>query len=135
MKLVERVFELRSIPLFDQLGQPELVAIAEVAAAKRFAPGEPVARVGQVLQRLYAVSGGSVLREDGSGLPRVFGIGALLGERSLGQGLKAGDEGARCLLISKGHFFRILNEFPEFTLGCIAVAAEEDCYQVGGERS
>jgi signal-transduction protein with cAMP-binding, CBS, and nucleotidyltransferase domain len=134
MKLVERVFELRSIPLFDQLRQPELVAIAEVANAKQFVPGEPVARVGQVLQRLYAISQGSVLREDGNELPRVFGVGALLAERSLGQGLKAGEEGACCILISKGHFFRILNEFPEFTLGCITVAAEEDCYQAGGER-
>ncbi len=135
MKLVERVFELRSIPLFDQLGQAELVVIAEVVAAKQFAPGEAVARVGQVLQRLYAVSEGNVLREDGSGLPRVFGVGALLADRSLGQGLKAGDEGAQCLLISKGHFFRILNEFPEFTLGCIAVAAEEECYQDEGGRN
>lgn len=135
MNLVARVFELRRIPLFDRLGHSELVAIAEVASSKRFAPGEKVARTGQVLQRLYAVSGGFVQREGGEMLPQVFGVGALLADRCLAQGLEAGEEGASCIMISKGHFFRILNEFPEFTLGCIAVADEEGCYLAEGGRS
>jgi signal-transduction protein with cAMP-binding, CBS, and nucleotidyltransferase domain len=135
VNLVERVFELRRISLFERLGHSELIAIAEVATSKQFAPGEKVARLGQVLQRLYAVSGGFVLREDGGKLPPVFGVGSLLADLSLAQGLEAGEEGASCILISKGHFFRILNEFPEFTLGCIAVAEEEGCYLAEGGRS
>ncbi len=116
MKLTEKIFGLKRIPPFERLGYSELVAIAEVAHTKRYAAGERVIAAGHIPQRLFAVVEGRVV---GSGIeiPPVFGVRSLLDETPIDEELSAGDEGAVCLLISKGHFYRILNEFPEFTLG------------------
>ncbi|MFZ0427721.1 MAG: cyclic nucleotide-binding domain-containing protein [Acidobacteriota bacterium] len=117
MKLTEKIFGLKETAPFDRLGYSELVAIAEISHTKRFAPGDRVVTAGHVLQRLFAVVEGGVVDPAGSSISPVFGVRSLLGEIPVAQDVLAGPQGAVCLLISKGHFYRIVNEFPEFTLG------------------
>ena len=129
MKLTEKIFGLKSISPFDRLGYSELVAIAEVTHLKCFAPGDRVIASGHVLQRLFAVIDGQIVRDGGAAMPPVFGERSLLDEMPIGADLKAGPNGAVCLLISKGHFYRILNEFPEFTLGFLSRSDPADLRQ------
>lgn len=134
MKLTQKIFGLKGISPFDRLGYSELVAIAEVTRVKRFAPGERVIPSGHVLQRLFAVIEGQIVRDGGAPVPAVFGVRSLLDEMPIAADLTAGPGGAVCLLISKGHFYRILNEFPEFTLGFLTRNDSEDLeHQEGGQ--
>lgn len=135
MKLTQKIFGLKRISPFDRLGYSELVAIAEITKIKRFGPGERVIASGHILQRLFAVIEGKIERPDGSAIAPVFGIHSLLDERPIDADLTAGEQGAVCLLISKGHFYRILNEFPEFTLGFLPWIDPRDTGQDEEARS
>jgi len=135
VKLTRKIFGLKGTPPFDRLGYSELVAIAEVTHVKRFAPGERVVPSGHILQRLFAVIEGEVVEDGANRVPAVFGVRSLLDEMPIAAELTAGPEGAVCLLISKGHFYRILNEFPEFTLGFLSRNDSDDLEGRGEHRA
>jgi signal-transduction protein with cAMP-binding, CBS, and nucleotidyltransferase domain len=132
MMLTERIFALKQTPPFDRLGYPELAALAEVVRLREYRAGESVAPSGYVMQGLIALIRGVVLGDNARRLPLVFGASSLLSDRPLVENLVAGEEGASCFLLTRGHFFRLINEFPEFTLGFLETA-ERDVRCEGGE--
>lgn len=114
MTIVEKLFALKQYPLFRILTDSELILIAELAVARSFAAGARIAGEKTVLNRLIIVGGGGVVREEtGEAEFPVIGIECLAGGDPVTGALVAGPDGAECLMISKGHFFTIINECPD----------------------
>ncbi len=129
MRLTERIFVLKQCPPFDRLGDSEIAVVAEIAKMKRYKPGEVVSSAGSSLQKLFVVFEGSIHSVEGKAAPRVFGVPSLLFDLPVSEQLIASQEsGATCLLIKKGHFFRILNEMPEFAAGFLEEGQCEQFY-------
>ena len=96
------------------------ILIAEVAVPKRFEPGETVVEAGALPNRLLVVANGSVQgdsRAETDSEISIIGVDALALERSFEETFVAGPDGATCLMISKGHFFTIINECPAILTG------------------
>ena len=114
MNIIEKLFALKKCPLFRSLEDGDLVLVADTATPRTFAAGAPIAKAGTVLKQLLVVVRGTVIGEDsGDSQFPVLGIESLVLDASLKQGLHAGPAGATCLVLSKGHFFTIVNECPE----------------------
>ena len=120
MTVIEKLFALKRNRSFRHLHDSDLILIAEIAVPRQFEPGSTVAEAGTLPNRLLIVAKGSVHPDStdassGSGPENrvsVIGIDALALEREFDQSFVAGSEGATCLMISKGHFFTIINECP-----------------------
>ena len=120
MTRIEKILALRNTPLFERLRDMELGLIAEIAAEKKYAPGELLISRRKPLQRLYVVVQGSVRCADDRAMPTVIGVESLLFDIPVAESLKAsGETGAVCLLISKAHFFTIVNECPALVIGLL----------------
>ncbi len=119
MKIIEKLFALKNLDPFKRLRDPELLVIAEVAEERKYAPGETVGLEGRILQSLYIVIDGQILKEsEQKSIPEVFGVESLLFDIPITGMLKASSsEGAVCLRISKRHFFTTIYECPELLLG------------------
>ena len=77
-------------------------------------PGEP-------FHRLLIKLEGSWLLKEGE-LPDLLGIESLLaGAEGPGE-ILAGPEGARCLTLTRGHFFTLINECPTLLLSLLSSA-------------
>ncbi len=113
-----RMLALRTIPPFDRLSEAELTLIAEVAEPRLATPGEIVHLGGAPLSCLWVTVAGSLVREDGTAAERVNGLSALL-SNALTPELRAGPEGARILVLTKGYFFTLTRECPAFVLGLL----------------
>lgn len=114
MNIIEKLFALKRCPLFRLLEDGELILVADTASHRTYAPGSPLARPGSILRQLLVVVDGEVRgMESGQSQFTVLGIESLVLEKPLEQGLEAGPAGATCLVLSKGHFFTIVNECPE----------------------
>lgn len=136
MSVIEKVFRLKTIDPFGRLGYPELLALTDAARTRVYRPGERVAPAGQPLRRLVVVLDGSVSGARGRETAPVLGVRSLLFDAAPAEDLIASPEsGATCLLISRGHFFRLLNEFPEVSVGLAASADGECPYLEPGESS
>jgi CRP-like cAMP-binding protein len=111
MMLVEKIFELRKLPLFEDMPLGELAKVAEVARDREYRPGQLVHSAGKPVQRLYLVVRGGLVSESGTELPRTIGVESLLFDVPLAEGVIADQqEGATCLVVSKGHFFTTVYE-------------------------
>ena len=118
MTITEKLFALKKIPLFNRLRNSELILIAEVASVRRFGSGEKVVSSGVLLQSLYVVVQGAVQKENSGTSAPIFGIESLIFEKTTSEMLQAdSSDGATCLVISKGHFFTIVNECPNLAIG------------------
>ena len=113
MSLAERIFLLRRAPAFARLYDSELGSIASACRVREYAPGEVVARSGRPVKHLHLIAQGGVLDRKAGPLPAVFGATSLLTGQVLEDELVADDtEGAVCLLLSRPHFFTLVNEYP-----------------------
>jgi CRP-like cAMP-binding protein len=79
---------LAQVPVFDELGEPELRRVAEVAVPRRFRPGEVVFREGDDSDTCYVVDRGHAraLREHPDGRQitlATFGPGDIFGELAM----------------------------------------------------
>ena len=108
---LERLLSLRSIPPFDTLQEGELAALARVCAERQWAPGQQVLGGARVPASLYIVVEGW-LESEGVRLGSVLGEPGLLFGFQIATPWAAGAEGARALLLTRGHFFTLLNECP-----------------------
>jgi signal-transduction protein with cAMP-binding, CBS, and nucleotidyltransferase domain len=113
MTIPDRVFGLKSIPLFRGLRDSEIVLIAEASSVRYYKPGEVVCSSEKPLQRLHIIINGSVHGAGGIKVPPVFSVSALLFGLPVIETLRASEtEGATCLLLSKGNFYTTINECP-----------------------
>ena len=117
MSIIDRLFALRASPPFDQLRSSELVLIAAAVRERRYGPGDLIAPAGRPLRSLFVQVEGSVVAADGSPLPPVFGAASLLFGVPAESAVRAGPEGATCLLISRAHFHTIMSECPVLLMG------------------
>lgn len=114
LSIPDRLFTLRRIPPFDRLRDTELALVADVARGRRFAAGEVIASSAKPLTRLHVVAAGGLVDPSGTPVGPVFGAENLLFDRPLPGEVRAGPEGASCLLVGKGNFFTMINECPGF---------------------
>ncbi len=129
MSPVEILFALQRIPPFESVTDGELEIAAKVMLERRFSPGALVLGPGEPFRRLLLRLDGSWLVEERE-LPVVLGVESLLsGSEGPGQ-IKAGPEGVRCLVMTRGHFFTFINECPALLLSLLSrvdkVGAEVD---------
>lgn len=116
MTLTEKIFALKSSPPFDALKDSEIILIAEIVRERRYTAGRMLTGGENPLRNLYITVDGSVFHSDGSKVPPVIGMASLLFNRATGPLKSSPDKGARCLVISKGQFFTIINECPNLLL-------------------
>jgi CRP-like cAMP-binding protein len=118
MTRIEKLLALRNTPSFERLRDMELALIAEVAREKHYVPGDLVIARQKLLNRLYVVVQGEVWSAANRAMPAVIGAESLLFDIPATETLIASREtGAVCLLISKAHFFTIVNECPSLVIG------------------
>lgn len=116
--LTDRIFHMKSFPLFSGMGDGELAAIAAVMRERKYVPGETVCPGGTVPQKLMLATAGTLEFGDGGaaggGLrPVIFGLTGLLFEQPPAACVVAGrEQGFECLQISKSSFFTIIHECP-----------------------
>lgn len=126
LSVAERIFLLRSTRAFGRLYDSEIGSIALACRHRTFRPGEVVARAGRPLRQLHLVATGAVVDERAGPLPRVFGASSLLTGHALEAGLRADPvEGASCLLLSRPHFFTLVNEYPPLLVSLLEDWREE----------
>jgi len=119
MRLIERLFVLKQISPFDLLDYSQLAAVAEVVRARRYRPGEILVSEGRIMQRLFVLVRGQA-EQAGTLLPPLFDIRSILLEEPVALPILAdAEKGATCFLLTKAHFYRVMNEFPEFTVGLL----------------
>jgi signal-transduction protein with cAMP-binding, CBS, and nucleotidyltransferase domain len=118
MTIIDKIFILKKISPFDRLKDSQIAVIAEVAKEQVFEPDKIVSSKEKIQHRLYITIEGSIITEiDQKTIPQIFGLESLLFDLPISDTLKASDEGAVCLVISKKHFFTIMYECPELVLG------------------
>ena len=118
--VIDHLLALKGISPFSRLRDSELVLIANVVREVVYPPGAKVFGTGRPLPALHIVIDGRVQGPDGVALPAVFGVESLLLDQPAVGPLAADPcHGARCLLISRAHFFTMVNECPALTVGFI----------------
>jgi signal-transduction protein with cAMP-binding, CBS, and nucleotidyltransferase domain len=125
MKLTEKLFALQQTAPFDQLREPELALIADIAWERHYEPGDTVLSKEQGVKCLYIVINGSVLYTDHYQVGPILGAASLLFGVPIREALWAGESGASCLLIFKRHFFTIVNECPNLVVGLLQIPWHE----------
>ncbi len=123
MTPVELMFALRRQPPFDSLSDGELEIAAKVVSERNFAPGALVLGSGEPFRRLLVRLEGSWQVNDRT-LPAILGVESMLtGIEGPGE-VRAGPTGVRCLVMTRGHFFTLVNECPALLLSLLSMADE-----------
>jgi HEAT repeat protein len=131
---IERMLELRRVPLFERLDPEDLQRVAAVADERTFAPGTAIVREGEVGDELFVILEGRVRVDklDPDGTTRAirtyeagdhFGELAVLLERPRVASVVAEDE-VRTLVIGGDGLTAILRERPEAAMAMLATLAE-----------
>ena len=125
MTFLERFIALRRSRFFDVMSDAELATLAEIVRESNFAPSATVCDGGRVLEKVYVVTAGDVVRESGTSVPRCFGAASLLFGLPVRERLIASsEEGAQCLVIRRPHFLTILRQFPCFLTPLISISVD-----------
>ena len=66
LPLVERVYALRAVPLFQDLGGEDLMKVAEIATQVEHAAGDVVFRKGDLGEVMFVIIGGRIAVRDGA---------------------------------------------------------------------
>ena len=131
---IERMLELRRVPLFERLEPEDLQRVAAVADERSFAAGTPIVREGEAGSELYVILEGRVRVEkaeaDGT-VRRItsydagdhFGELAVLLERPRVASVIADDD-VRTLVINGDGLRAILHERPEAAMAMLGTLAE-----------
>jgi HEAT repeat protein len=131
---IERMLELRRVPLFERLEPEDLQRVAAVADERSFAAGTPIVREGEAGSELYVILEGRVHVEkaeaDGT-VRRItsydagdhFGELAVLLERPRVASVIADNE-VRTLVIDGDGLRAILHERPEAAMAMLGTLAE-----------
>lgn len=131
---LERMLELRRVPLFERLAPEDLQRVAAVAVERAFPAGAPIVHEGEVGDELYVLLEGTVRVErlDPDGSTRVlrtygpgdhFGELAVLLERPRVATVVAQDD-VRTMVIAGEGLTAILRERPDAAMALLATLAE-----------
>jgi len=135
MSPIERVLELRRIPLFAGLSPTDLLRVAEIAEERTFADGDVIAEEGEIGEELHIILAGTVLvvrRDDGRPDDDVIArrtAGDVIGEMSIisraprvASLVVEGD--VRTISIGRREFESMIAERPDVALGVMRVLAD-----------
>ena len=135
MSTLERVFFLKSVPLFQTIPGEEMVGLASILQEVTFPPGETFIHRGDEADDLYIIVEGEVeiRRADGKVFPA--GPGEVIGERAvLAQTPRNADCTAQtdvvALRVDKGDFWQVMREQPNFTIEVMRVVVDRYVMQV-----
>jgi CRP-like cAMP-binding protein len=128
---MERILELRKIPLFAGLSPAELQRLAGIAEERSYVGGDVIAAEGELGDELHIVLAGSVhvVRDESGRVIARRGPGDVVGEMSIitraprVASLVAG-EVTRTLRIGNREFEAIIRERPDVGLAVMRVLAE-----------
>lgn len=122
---------LAQISLFGGLGAPEMQALAQLAAEKRFAPGETLFHEGDACEGMYIVARGQVKIYKTSAAGREMTIAVETAPSTVAElpMFDGGDYPASVtaidqvlvLFIEKRAFFKLCRQYPEVPLKILAV--------------
>jgi hypothetical protein len=131
---IERMIELRRVPLFERLEPEDLQRVAAVADERSFAAGEVIVREGEVGDELFVLLEGTVhverVEPDGSTrMLRTYGPGDHVGELAVllerpRVATVVADDDLRTLVIDGAGLTAILRERPEAAMAMLATLAE-----------
>ncbi len=119
MTLMQRYFALRRHAPFSGLPDRDRMLVAEVAEARPFEAGRRLIEAGRPLRRLYLVIDGELRFDRGGLCPALLGVGSLLFDHELDEGIVAGENGATCITLEKGHFYTLIYQCPALLLGLL----------------
>ena len=128
MSTLERVFFLKSVPLFQPIQGEEIAELAPIISEESFAPGELFIRQGELADCLFViVEGQGEIRRDG----HVFVAESteVIGERAV---LTDTPRNADCraltdvvaLRIDKEDFWQLMREKPSLTIEVMKVVVD-----------
>jgi signal-transduction protein with cAMP-binding, CBS, and nucleotidyltransferase domain len=137
----DTLFSLKLIPLFENLSNPEIIAIASVTIKKSYGPNSVVFEKGDFPQCLQIITDGKfevVDEEHGTSAclsENVFGIRELLFDLPIEQKILASrSHGAECFLIRKSNFFTIIHECPNLLLNYLSRQRSHAVSRVEGSQ-
>jgi hypothetical protein len=129
---MERVLELRRIPLFAGLSPAELLRVAGIAEERSFANGEEIAQEGEIGEELYIILSGSVrvVRHEDGGAVDVARreAGDVVGEMSIISRAPRvasliADGDVRTITIGRREFESMIAERPDIALAVMRALA------------
>jgi hypothetical protein len=131
---IERMLQLRRVPLFERLEPEDLQRVAAVADERTFTAGTPIVREGEVGDELFVILEGGVrvdkLEPDGSTrVIRTYGPGDHFGELAVllerpRVATVVAEDAVRTLVIGGDGLTAILRERPEAAMAMLATLAE-----------
>jgi HEAT repeat protein len=129
MSPMERVLELRRIPLFAELSPADLHRLASVAEERSYHDGELLAAEGELGDELHVVVQGTVAVTHGDTLVARRSAGEVVGElsiitRSPRVASLTAEGGVRTIAIGQREFESMIRERPEIALAVMRVLAQ-----------
>ena len=131
---IERMLELRRVPLFERLDPEDLQRVAAVADERSFTAGQVIVREGEVGDELFVLLDGTVRVEraepDGTTrMLRTYGPGDHFGELAVllerpRVATVVAEVDIRTLVIGGDGLTAILRERPEAAMAMLATLAE-----------
>jgi CRP/FNR family cyclic AMP-dependent transcriptional regulator len=126
LTLVDKVFRLHRIRLFESLSTTDLQALAEIGEVATFSEGERILTEGETGDQLYVLLTGKVTvftERSGAranlatlGEGAVFGEMAILTEETRSASIDAAKD-CQCLIIAREPFRTLVVERPEIAFG------------------
>ena len=127
---IEKAFMMKSISPFDILEDRELFNIASVATVKQFSPRENIQLEHEMSHEVFLVIDGSVASLNSNEPVKIIGIKSVLDDTIVTQSLIAGDDGATCLRIGKGHFLTAIYECPAMLVKLTDIKKSQQNYYI-----
>jgi len=133
MSPMERVLELRRIPLFAGLIPADLLRVADIAEERSYADGDAIADEGEIGEELYIILSGAVrvVRHEDGGAVDVARreAGDVVGEMSIISRAPrvaslVADGDVRTLTIGRREFESMIAERPDIALGVMRALAD-----------
>lgn len=129
LSLLEKVFFLKSVSLFEHVPGEEIVEIVAILREVEIEPGKTFIRRGDDGDCLYIIVEGEVVVELEGGTKRTLSSREVFGELAvLAEQPRSADCSARtrvvALRIDKADFWQLLNERPQITIEVMKVLVE-----------
>jgi CRP-like cAMP-binding protein len=124
MVLSERILALRRLRAFRDSGDRELILLAEVARPRFFPPGSLLCEKGKTGRYLILIVGGAA-EVDGRQLSSEhLCLASVLFGSPIPETVKAGADGAQCLLLEQSYVFTLIAECPRVLLNSVGPESE-----------
>lgn len=116
--LVDKVFSLKSVPIFESLAESSLLDVARIMTYEEFKQGELFIEKGDVAEDMYIIKKGKVAVVDGDALLATLGENEIVGELAILAPIKrtASVKAVTDVLlykIQREYFLDLLYEKPE----------------------